>query len=95
MAFAALTTACVRSARQTDTPDPIGAFRLGHVVVVADQAQAGPLSRKADPDEWEAVLSAALKDRFQNYQGTGLYHIAVKVDGYILAPPGVPVVAAP
>ena len=93
--LAMLATGCVRPAPQKDIPDPIGAFRLGHVVVVADQAQAGPLSRKADPDDWEAVLSAALKDRFQNYQGAGLYHIAVKVDGYILAPPGVPVVAAP
>lgn len=95
VALASLVTGCVRPTPQKDVPDPIGAFRLGHVVVVADQAQAGPLSRKADPDEWEAVLSAALKDRFQNYQGAGLYHIAVKVDGYILAPPGVPVVAAP
>lgn len=95
VALVAGLSGCVRPAPQKDAPDPIGAFRLGHVVVVADQAQAGPLSRKADPDDWEAALSAALKDRFQNYQGAGLYHIAVKVDGYILAPPGVPVVAAP
>ncbi len=95
VALVALVSGCVRPTPQKDAPDPIGAFRLGHVVVVADQAQAGPLSRKADPDDWEAALSTALKDRFQNYQGAGLYHIAVKVDGYILAPPGVPVVAAP
>lgn len=86
---------CVRPAPPKDAPDPIGEFRLGHVVVVADQAKAGPLSRKVDSAVWKAALSSAVRDRFQNYQGTGLYHIAVKLDGYILAPPGVPVVAAP
>lgn len=81
----------------TGPPEPMGQFRLGHNIVVADNAQLGPLSRKATPDEWETSLTAAIDQRLgnQRYNGEKLYHLGVAVDGYALALPGVPMVATP
>ena len=83
-------------------PDPLdealpemGDFRLAYNIVVADNMQQVPPSRPATPDEWEAVLTAEIERRFDSYEGDRLYHIAVNVDGYSLAPPGIPVLLAP
>jgi hypothetical protein len=63
--------------------------------VVADNAQKVPISRDATPDEWEAALSRAVQDRFGRYDGPRFYNIGINVDGYALAPPGVPVLVTP
>jgi hypothetical protein len=73
----------------------LGDFLLGHVVVVADNAVMGPASRRAEPEDWNRVLSAEITRRFGRYQGDTLYHVAVAVQGYVLAIPGIPLVAAP
>lgn len=75
--------------------EPIGAFRLGYAVVVADDARKVPPSRDASAQEWEGALKQALTTRFGRFSGNRLYHLAVKVDAYALAVPGVPVVLAP
>ncbi|MGY6633930.1 MAG: hypothetical protein ACXIU8_09310 [Alkalilacustris sp.] len=84
------------SARDLDQPTvPLGDFYFGHNIVVAENAQRGPLSREAAPEEWEAVLRAEMERRFRRFDGDRLYHLAIGVEGYILAVPGIPVVASP
>lgn len=78
-----------------DPPAPLGDFGLGLNIVVADNVQKVPISREASPEEWEAVMKEAVEARFGRYKGGRLYNIGISVDGYALAPPGIPVVAAP
>lgn len=74
---------------------PMGDFRLSHNIVVADNMQQVPPSRNATPEEWEAILTSEIDRRFGAYEGDRLYHIGVAVDGYALAPPGIPIVLSP
>ncbi|MBK5934856.1 hypothetical protein C8N32_10399 [Rhodovulum imhoffii] len=79
-----------------DAPhEDLGDFRLGHAIVLAGNAKPIPPSRRALAEEWETVLREEITTRFGGRGGRRLYHIAVNVDGYALAVPGVPVVAAP
>lgn len=78
-----------------EPPVPLGNFALGLNIVVADNVQKVPISRDATVEEWEAVMKDAVQQRFGRYSGTKLYNIGISVDGYALAPPGIPVVAAP
>jgi hypothetical protein len=78
-----------------DPPVPLGNFALGLNIVVADNVQKVPISRDATIEDWEAVMKDAVQQRFGRYNGTKLYNIGISVDGYALAPPGIPVVAAP
>ncbi len=78
-----------------EAPVPLGDFALGLNIVVTDKTQKVPISRDASGEEWEAAMKKAVDDRFGRYQGTKLYNIGISVDGYALAPPGIPVVAAP
>jgi hypothetical protein len=77
-----------------DLPD-MGDFRLAHNIVVAEGMQQVPPSRNATPEEWVEVMTAELDRRFGGYEGDRLYHFGVSVDGYALAPPGIPVVLNP
>ncbi len=87
-------TACGRSDLE-DPPVPLGNFALGLNIVVADNVQKVPISRNATVEDWESVMKDAVEQRFGRYNGTKLYNIGISVDGYALAPPGIPVVAAP
>jgi hypothetical protein len=87
-------TACGGSDLE-DPPVPLGNFALGLNIVVADNVQKVPISRNATVEDWEAVMKDAVEKRFGRYNGTKLYNIGISVDGYALAPPGIPVVAAP
>jgi hypothetical protein len=78
-----------------EPPVPLGDFALGLNIVVADNVQKVPISRDASVEEWETVMKKAVDDRFGRYEGTKLYNVGISVDGYALAPPGIPVVAAP
>ncbi|WP_062763034.1 hypothetical protein [Falsirhodobacter sp. alg1] len=78
-----------------DPPVDMGNFRLGLNIAVADKAEKVPISRTATPDEWEEAMRKAVDDRFGRYAGSRLYNIGISVDGYALAPPGVPVLLAP
>ena len=90
----ALLSGCHRNDLE-DPPVNLGNFALGLNIVVADNVQKVPISREASVDEWEAAMKKAMADRFGRYQGTKLFDFGVSVDGYALAPPGIPVVAAP
>ncbi|MFN3936523.1 MAG: hypothetical protein ACK4KW_02995 [Gemmobacter sp.] len=80
-----------------DAPSEVLAkgFRLGHVAVVADQAVMAPISRSATAEEWQQALDAAVRERFGRLEGDAFYHLGVFVDGYAIAPPGIPLVASP
>ncbi|MCB6177633.1 hypothetical protein LHP98_05765 [Rhodobacter sp. Har01] len=86
--------ACARN-DLAEPPVPLGDFALGLNIAVADKVQMVPISRPATPADWEAAMSKAVADRFGRYQGSKLYNIGISIDGYALAPPGIPVVAAP
>ena len=95
-ALLALLAACGAADQDLSEPvEPIGEFRLGHNIVVADNAQQVPPSRSATPDELEAAIKASVQRRFGRYEGSQLYHIAISVEGYSIAPPGIPLVLNP
>lgn len=75
--------------------EPLGDFRLGHNIVTARTPTVGPLSRRATEEEWIAALTAAIRRELGGYEGSGLYHTGISVDGYTLALPGIPVVLSP
>jgi len=79
---------------EEDLPD-MGDFRLAFNIVVADHIQQVPPSREATGAEWIEVLTAEIDRRFGGYEGDRLYHIAIHVDAYALAPPGIPLVLQP
>ena len=73
----------------------LGDFKLGHNIVIAPNVQKVPGSREATKEEWTTALTNAFADRFERYDGDQLFHFGISVEGYMLAPPGIPVVAAP
>ena len=77
------------------TPEPLGQFRLGHNIAIADNVQLGPFSREMSEDDIEATVQNAVAKRLRRYDGDGLYHLGVVVGGLVLAQPGVPVVYSP
>ncbi len=91
----ALALAACGKSDLADPPVPLGNFALGLNIVVADNVEMVPISRKATPEEWETAVSKAVADRFGRYEGTKLYNIGISVDAFALAPPGIPIVAAP
>lgn len=89
-------TACAAAPEIEEAPEPIGDFKLGFLVPVASEnLTRGPLSREATPEEWKAAAEAAFRPRFERYEGSTFYHLGVIIEGYVLAQPGIPVVAAP
>lgn len=93
LAFALLTS-CAQE-NLAEKPEPLGDFALGLNVIVADNVQKVPISRNATVEEWETAMIKAVDERFGRFDGTKLYNIGINVDGYALAPPGIPVVASP
>lgn len=90
-----LVAACTNPNDLDEAPAYMGNFRLGHNVVVAPNLVKGPASREASKEEWVDAVTQAITDRFGRFEGTKLYHLGVSIEGYVLAVPGVPVVASP
>ena len=79
-----------------DEPMPdLGDFSLGHNIVVAGKMKKVAISRDASEEEWVAAMTEAIDERFGRYAGDKLYHLGISVEGYILAPPGIPLVLSP
>lgn len=89
-----LLAACARN-DLSEPPVPLGDFALGLNIVVSDKAEKVPISRDATPAEWKDSMTKAIADRFGRYDGTKLYNLGISVDAYALAPPGIPLIAAP
>ncbi|MFE3839568.1 hypothetical protein [Pseudogemmobacter sonorensis] len=96
LALALGLAACARNDLD-EPPMPLGDFVLGHNIAVAENVQMVPISRPATPEEWEGAIQKAVDARFgyHRYPGTRIFNIGISVDAYALAPPGIPVVAAP
>ena len=88
-------TACTNPNDLDEAPAYLGDFRLGHNVVIAPNLTRGPVSREATEKEWAEAMTDAIDERFGRYEGERLYHLGISVEGYVLAMPGVPVVASP
>lgn len=98
MAFLLVLLALVACTNANDldrAPVDLGDFRLGHNIVVAPNLTKGPASREASKEEWIAEMTKAVDERFGRYEGDRLYHIGISIEGYVLAIPGVPIVASP
>ena len=79
----------------TEPRADLGNFGLGLNIVVADNVQMVPISRPATVEEWETAMQLAIDERFGRYTGTKAYNLGIAVDGYALAPPGIPIIASP
>lgn len=88
-------TACTNPHDLDDKPVYLGEFLLGHNVVVAPNLTMGPASRPATEEEWIESMKGAIDERFNRYDGTQYVHLGISVEGYVLAIPGVPIVASP
>lgn len=96
MAFVVLAlAACASEDPLTYEQPDMGTFQMKWNIVVADNAQRVPPTRQATAQEWQEILGAEIDRRFSGYAGGRDFHIAVNVDGYALAPPGIPVLLAP
>lgn len=92
-----LLAACAGPVTETPTEavKPIGDFKLGILVVYAENAKKGPMSRDATPDELKAAVEAEMRKRFGGLQGKKFYNISVAVDVYALARTGIPILVTP
>ncbi|MDJ0826550.1 MAG: hypothetical protein QNJ16_13695 [Rhodobacter sp.] len=95
LAMICLLAACDPTQDLKDPPKPMGAFRLGHNIVVARDPTVGLASLTATEAEWQAAITKAVADRFGRYDGDRLYHIGISVDGYILSVLDAPLVPTP
>ncbi|WP_293573405.1 hypothetical protein [Phaeobacter sp.] len=92
---ALLTVAACTGSAPDDPLQDLGAFKLGHNVVIASKVQMVPGSREVEPDEWVTLLTNEVDARFSQYDGDQLYHFGISVEGYFVAPGGVPLVLSP
>ena len=76
-------------------PEPLGEFRLGHNIAIAENVVLGPFSRTLTETQLETSVQNAVAKRLRRYDGDGLYHLGIYVGGLILAQPGIPTVYAP
>ncbi|WP_240790899.1 hypothetical protein [Sulfitobacter pontiacus] len=74
---------------------PLGDFNLYHNIVVAPKVQKLPISREVSEEVLTTAVKEAIAERFDRYEGARNYHFGVSVEGYVLAPPGIPLVLAP
>lgn len=87
--------ACAAEEDLSQPPEPLGQFRLGHNIAIADNVTRGPFSRELSETKLEASVQKAVAKRLRRYDGDGLYHLGIVVGGVVLAQPGIPVVYAP
>lgn len=96
VAAAALSLAgCTREMDEATAGTAIGDFRLDRLVVIVDNPITGPVTRTLPDATVQAAVTEAVDERLRRFQGTGSYSIGIKVAGYVLAPPGIPVLFAP
>jgi len=89
-------SACTPAPEELPPADPrLAGFQIIHTLVVAKNAQKGPLSREATPAEITETFEAALQRQFARYDGDKIFHIGIGVDGYVLAQPGIPIAFSP
>ncbi len=95
MAAAFVLAGCTNPNDLDQAPKYLGNFQMGHNVAVAPNLTKGPASREASKEEWIAAMTGAMDERFSRYDGDKFYHFGISIEGYVLAIPGVPIVASP
>ena len=75
--------------------EPIGDFRMGYNIVVANDVQRAPASREATEDELSTAVREAMEERLGRYDGDGLYHIGMRIEAYSLGRAGIPILFSP
>jgi len=95
LAMTGLLAACNGAADLDGPAVPLGDFNLNHNIVVAAKVQKIPLCRGLEAEVMTTMLRDAVAERFDRYEGARLYHFGISLEGYCLAPPGIPIVAAP
>lgn len=93
MAF--LVLAACEATQLNEPPEQLGEFKARVLHVYTEKALQWPLSRKADPSEWNKPMEDALRARLARYDGRQEYDVAVTLEGFLLATPGIPVVVNP
>lgn len=94
--FGLLAVSACSAPAHVDAPQvPMGNFRLGHNIVVVSDPELLPFSRKVEDEVWQEKMTSALAQRFGEYEGDKIFHLGVKVEGYALAVPGVPLLFTP
>jgi hypothetical protein len=79
----------------SEAPMPLGQFRLGHNIAIADNVTKGQFSSEFTDTQIEVAVQNQVAQRLRRYDGDGLYHLGIVVGGIVLAQPGVPIVYAP
>lgn len=96
LGLAALVAGCSASGADIGPMRPeLGDFQLCYNIVTTNDAVQGPLSREADVEAFAEEIRNEIDRRFLRYQGGRLYHLALHLDAYVLAVPGIPIVASP
>ncbi|WP_170434797.1 hypothetical protein [Ruegeria arenilitoris] len=90
----ALVGACTQT-QLYEEPEDLGEFKLRVNYAFADKAVQGPVSRDATSQEWTEAIQKAVDIRLGRYQGSQEYDIGISLEGYMLAPPGIPVIYNP
>ncbi|MCL7408645.1 hypothetical protein [Marivivens donghaensis] len=96
LALCVLVSACGRMRDDlTEAPEPIGNFLMGYNITVANDPTKGPFSRDVTNEEWKAAVEGAIQNRLGRYDGDAWFHVAVGVQGYVVAMPGIPLIYSP
>ncbi|WP_405109198.1 hypothetical protein L0Z65_15930 [Phaeobacter sp. BS52] len=94
--LAAMVAVAACTAAAPDEPlEDLGTFKLGHNIVIASKVQMVPGSREVSKQEWVDILTNEVDARFNQYDGDKIYHFGISVEGYFVAPGGVPLVLSP
>ncbi|MVO17645.1 hypothetical protein [Parasedimentitalea huanghaiensis] len=94
LASLSLLTACGETLMD-EAQEDLGAFKMRVGYIYTDKALQWPLSRNAEGSDWNADLQNALDTRLRRYEGTQEYDVAITLEGFMLAPAGVPIVLSP
>jgi len=94
LASLTLLTACGET-RMDEAPEDLGTFNMRVGYIYTEKALQWPLSRKSEGSEWNAALQNALDTRLRRYEGTQDYDVAITLEGFLLAPPGIPILVSP
>ena len=88
-------SACAGANDLDGPPVYLGNFKLGHNIVVSPDPVQGPASREASGEEWIEAVTKSVDARFSRYETGKFVNLGISVDGYVLAPTGIPIIAAP
>ena len=94
LALLTLTVACGET-QMHEAREDLGEFSARITYVHTDKARQWPTSRDAEGSEWNAALENALDTRMRRYDGRQQYDVAVTLEGFLLAPAGIPLILSP